>query len=194
MSARKSIKADPAVRGYHTICGGLQFDALFLFRQHLLDFKSGHATASSTCDRLSVPLILHVTGSEYSPDTRLRRSRDSQDVSVGIDLELVAHDCGGGFVTNSVEETGDGKVFLLTVQHVLDAEVVEKVAVTLTFNRDGVPKDGLREKKSYEKSVIVGRFGDESEVWRVRLTIFGLFMRRLAMILEALSSPLLTRT
>ena len=47
-------------------------------------------------------------------------------------------------MTDGVEETRDGKVFLLTVQHVLDAEVVEEVAVTLTFDCDGVPEDGLR--------------------------------------------------
>ena len=121
----------------------LQLDALLFFRQHLLDFKSGHATTSGTRDRLPVPLILHIASSEHPPDTRLCRSGDSQDVPISIDLKLVAHEGGGGFVTDCVEETRDGKVFLFTVQHVLDAEVVEEVAVTLTFDCDGVPEDGL---------------------------------------------------
>jgi len=86
---------------------------------------------------------LDVASNEHSPDTRLCRSGDSQGVSVGINLELVAHDDGSGFVTDSVEETGEGEVFPLTAYHALDAEVVEEVAVTLTFNRDGVPKDRL---------------------------------------------------
>ena len=122
----------------------LQPDTFLLFRQHLLDLKSSHATTPSARDRLSVPLILHIAGSEHPPDTRLCRSGDSQDVPIGIDLKLIAHEGGSGFVTDGVEETRDGKVFLLTVQHVLDAEVVEEVAVTLTFNCDGVPEDGLR--------------------------------------------------
>ena len=47
-------------------------------------------------------------------------------------------------MTDSVEEPGDGKVFLFAIQHVLDAEVVQKVTITLTFDRDGVPEDRLR--------------------------------------------------
>ena len=77
----------------------------------------------------------------------LCRSRDSQDVSIGIYLKLVAHGGGSRFVTDSVEEPGDGKVFLFAVQYVLDAEVVQKVTITLTFDRDGVPEDRLRENK-----------------------------------------------
>lgn len=100
------------------------FYTLLLFRQHLLDLKGGHATAPSTRDRLSVLLILHITGGEHSPHARLRRSGDSQDISIGIDLKLVADDGSGGLVTDSIEETGNGKVFLFTARHVLDAEVV----------------------------------------------------------------------
>lgn len=51
-------------------------------------------------------------------------------------------------MTDSVEETGDGKVFLFTVRHVLDAEVVQKVAITLTFDRDGMPEYSLKQKKN----------------------------------------------
>jgi len=121
----------------------LHFDTLLLFRQHLFHLKGGHATTSSTRDGLPVPLILHVAGSEHSSDASLCRSGDGQDVSIGIDLNLVAHDGGSGFMTDSIEETRDGKVFLFTAQHVLDAQVVEEVSITLTFDRDGVPKDSL---------------------------------------------------
>jgi len=124
-----------------------RFDTLILFRQHLLNLKSGHATTSSTRDRLPVPLVLHIAGSKHTPYARLCRSGDGQDVSIGIDLELVAHDGSGGLVTDSVEETGYGEVFLFAAHHVLDPEVVQKVTVTLTFDRDGVPEDSLAQKK-----------------------------------------------
>jgi len=123
------------------------FYTLFLFRQHFLNLKSGHATTSSTRDRLSVLLVLHITGGEHSPHARLGCSGDSQDVSIGIDLKLVAHDGSGGFVADSVEETGDRKIFLFTARHVLDAEVVQKIAITLTFDRDGVPENSLKQNK-----------------------------------------------
>lgn len=102
----------------------LFFNSLFLFRQHLLDLEGGHTTTSGTGDRLSVPLVLYVAGSEHSPHARLRGTWDSQDVSISIDLKLVAHDGCGGLMTDSVEESGDGKVFLFTAFHILDAEIV----------------------------------------------------------------------
>lgn len=133
--------------GYCTNYVKSLFYTLFLFCQHFLDLKSGHATTSSARDRLSVLLVLHITGGVHPPHARLCRSGDSQDVSININLELIAHDGSGRFVTDSVEETGDGKVFLFTVQHVLDAEVVQEVAVTLTFECDGMPEDSLKQKK-----------------------------------------------
>ena len=129
------------------ILWNLLLNALLLFRQHLLDLKSGHTTTPSTRNRLPVPLILHITGSKHPLNARLCRSGDGQNVPIGIDLKLVAHDGGGGFVTDSVEEAGDREIFLFVVQHVLDAEVVKEVPVALAFNRDCVPKDGLRLNK-----------------------------------------------
>lgn len=46
-------------------------------------------------------------------------------------------------MTDSIEKTRDGKVFLFAVQHVLDAKFGEKVAIAFTFDCDGVPEDCL---------------------------------------------------
>ena len=50
-------------------------------------------------------------------------------------------------MTDGVEETGDGEVFLFAGLDVLDAEVVKEVAVTFAFKCDGVPENGLRKTK-----------------------------------------------
>ena len=50
-------------------------------------------------------------------------------------------------MADSIEETGYREIFLFIIQYILDAEIVEEVSVALAFNRDGVPKNGLRSKE-----------------------------------------------
>ena len=125
----------------------LLFNTLILLRQHLLNLKRGHTPTPRTRDRLPIPLILHITSGKHTSNARLCRSGDGQDVPIGVNLELVADEGGGGFVADGVEETGDGEVFLFAGLDVLDAEVVKEVAVTFAFKCDGVPENGLRKTK-----------------------------------------------
>ena len=117
---------------------------LFLLRDQLLDFESRHAAAASAGDRLAVALILHVTRRVHALDRRLRRPRDGDDVPVLIGLHLLADDAGSGLVTDGVEETVDREVLLLAGLDVLDAQVVQELAIALALGRDRVPEDGLR--------------------------------------------------
>ena len=98
------------MRGVFYDFWNLLLDPFILFRQHFLDLESSHTTASGTGDRLSISLILNIASSKHSPDARLRRAGDGQDVPIGINLKLVTDKSRGGFVTDGVEKTGYGKV------------------------------------------------------------------------------------
>ena len=93
----------------------LLLNAFILFCQHLLDLESSHTTTSSTRDRLPVPLILDVASGKHPPNARLGCSGDSEDVTVGIDLKLVAYEGRGGLVADGVEKTRDRKILFFTV-------------------------------------------------------------------------------
>jgi hypothetical protein len=58
-------------------------------------------------------------------------------------LKLASHKGCSGFVADGVKETGDGEVFFFAILDVLDAELCEKVPITLALDRYGVPEDGL---------------------------------------------------
>ena len=88
---------------------------------------------------------MDITSSEDTFHGCLRCNRNGDDVAIGVGLELVANESGGGFVADGVEKTVDCKVAFLACLHVLDTEVVEEVAVTLAFCGDGVPEDSLVE-------------------------------------------------
>ena len=58
-------------------------------------------------------------------------------------MQLTTDERGSGFVPDGVEEAIDGKVFFFTCEYVLDAEIVEKVTISLALGSNRVPKNGL---------------------------------------------------
>lgn len=58
-------------------------------------------------------------------------------------MQLTTDERGGRFMSDGVEETVNRKVLFFARDHVLDAEISEKVPVSLTLGRHGVPKNGL---------------------------------------------------
>jgi hypothetical protein len=117
-------------------------NTFLLFGDQTFCLEGSHATTTRRGDRLTVPLVLNVAGSEDTLHARLCRSGNGDDVAVGICLKLVSDKGGGGLMSDGVEETIHREVFLLSSDDVLDAEVVEEVAVTLALDCDGVPEDG----------------------------------------------------
>lgn len=103
---------------------------------------------------MAIPFVLNITGGEDALDTGLGGSGYSEDVAVFIGGELVPDKGGGGFVaciirifllvrgmsglTNSVEETVDLELALLTGLGVFELEALKEVAVALALGRDGL--------------------------------------------------------
>jgi len=111
---------------------------LFLSNQ-LLRLQRSHAPASRTRDRLPIPLILHVPSCKHALHRRLCRSGYGDDVAIRVSLDLGAYEGRRRFVANGIEEPVNGEVFLFAREDVLDAEILEEVAVALAFCGDCVP-------------------------------------------------------
>ena len=149
---------------------------------------------------MAIPFVLNITGGEDALDTGLGGSGYSEDVAVFIGGELVPDKGGGGFVaciirifllvrgmsglTNSVEETVDLELALLTGLGVFELEALKEVAVALALGRDGLyistypqAKPSLGENLTFQSTVTL-----------------GCAVNRLAMILDARSSLRRTRT
>lgn len=95
-------------------------------------------TRTSTRDRLSVLLVLHVTSGEDPLDAGLRSPRNGDDVTIGVGMNLFPDERSGGLMTDGVEETIDVQLRRLARLDVLDSERLKKVAVTLAFGRHGL--------------------------------------------------------
>jgi hypothetical protein len=54
-------------------------------------------------------------------------------------------------MSNRIEQSTNGEIALFACRYVFNAEVVEEVAVALTFGCDGVPEDGLCKRVSCSK-------------------------------------------
>lgn len=117
-------------------------DRLLLLGNKPLHLESSHTPTPCTGDSLPIPLILDITRRKDTLHTGLGGTGDSDDIAIGIGLELRAHEGSRGLVADSVEQPIDGEIALLAGLHVLDTEVVEEVAVALTLDGDGVPEDG----------------------------------------------------
>jgi hypothetical protein len=116
-------------------------NALLLLGDQALSLQRSHTATACGRDRLAVPLILNITCCKNALHTCLRGSRDGNDVAIGVGLQLSANKRSRRLVANSVEETGNGEIFLLSSEGVLDTEVVKEVTVTLALDSDGVPED-----------------------------------------------------
>ncbi len=79
-------------------------------------------TTSCRGDGLSVPLILNITGSEDSPYAGLSGSRDGDNVSIRISLELVLDESSGWFMADSVEQAIHGQILLFAGLDILDSQ------------------------------------------------------------------------
>ena len=123
------------VRGY------LLLHALLFLGDQPFRLQRSHTATTSRSNGLTVALVLDVASCEHTLDTCLGSTRDSDNVTIRICLELATDKGGGGFVTDSIEETIDGEVLLLTSDDVLYAEVVEEVAITMALDRDSIPED-----------------------------------------------------
>lgn len=121
----------------------LCLNPFFLFCKEPFDFQGSHTTAACTSDRLSVPLVLDVTCRKDTLDASLCSAGYGDDVTIFVCVQLIADESGSGFMPNGVEKTIDGKIFIFTREHVLDAETVKKVAVSFALGSDCVPKDSL---------------------------------------------------
>ena len=110
--------------------------------QPCVDLGSAATTLLDTPDdeRLTTAAV---TRREHTLHARLRRAGHGDDVAVRIGLELPAHEGGGGFVADGVEEPVDFEDVLFAGDDVADAEGVKEVAVPEALGRDGVPEDGL---------------------------------------------------
>jgi len=89
-------------------------------------------------------------------------------------------------VPDRVEEAVDLQVLLFARGQILDVQSVEEVAVAEALGCNGIPEDGLvifGELKAGVKGILTGGH-----------TTFGWLSRRFAMIFEARSSSLRTRT
>lgn len=115
---------------------------LFLLGNQPLSFESSHATTACTSNGLPVSLILDITSSEHTLDTCLSGTRDSNDVPIGIGLQLTSHESGSRLVTDGIKETVDLEFFLFAREGVADEETVEEVTVTTALDGNGVPEDG----------------------------------------------------
>jgi len=187
----------PVVPRTPKICGNpgvALLNPFFLLREKPFDLQCSHAAAASTRDGLSVPFVLDVTCCKDTLDASLCCAGYGDDVTLFVCVQLVTDQGGSGFVPNGVEETIDRKVFCFACEHVLDAEIVEKVAVSLALSSNRVPKDGLHDGKDEgSNNATLSNTVCHGSGPSIR-TILGLFIKRLAMILEARSSPLRTRT
>jgi hypothetical protein len=81
---------------------------LLLLRNEPLCLERSHAPTSCTSDSLSIPLILHVASSKYALDARLRRSRDSDDISIEVRLQLRAYEGRSWLMSDRIEESAHG--------------------------------------------------------------------------------------
>lgn len=70
-----------------------------LIRDELLDLKRRHTARARRRDRLTVALVLHITGGEDSVDGRLGGTRYGDNVPIRVRLKLVTHDGGCRLVT-----------------------------------------------------------------------------------------------
>ena len=86
---------------------------------------------------------MDITCSKDTLDASLCCAGYGDDVTVFVCVQLITHERGSGFVSDGVEETIDRKVFLFACEHVLDAQVVEKVAIPLALGSNRVPKNSL---------------------------------------------------
>lgn len=120
----------------------LFLDALLLLSNQALCLQRGHATTARRGDSLAIPFVLNITCREDAFYACLGGAGDGDNVAIRVRLELAANEGSRGLVADSVEETCNGKIFLFASDHVLNAEVVQEIAVTLALDGDGVPKDG----------------------------------------------------
>ena len=139
---RKKRRGDQQDQGQKQEARRLFLDTLFLLCNQAFSLERSHAATARRGNSLTIPLILDITSSKYTFYARLSRSGDSDDVAIRVGLELTTDEGGRRLVSDGVEETVDGEVLLLTSEDVLDAEVVEQIAVTLALDCDGVPEDG----------------------------------------------------
>jgi hypothetical protein len=85
---------------------------------------------------------LNVTSSENTLHRRERGSRLGLDVAVLVEVELTLDELRCRDVTDGVEKTVCGEVALLLGLGIPQPEGGENLAVSLRFDRDGVPEDG----------------------------------------------------
>lgn len=120
----------------------LILDALLLLSNQPLGLERSHAPTARTRDRLAISLVLYITSSKDTLDTRLGRAGHRDDVPVGVRLQLTANETGRWLMTDGVEQSIDREVLLLARQDVLDSQVVQQISVALTFDGGRVPEDG----------------------------------------------------
>ncbi len=75
--------------------------------QPALGFDGRHASRPRGGDRLAEDVVLHVAGREHAVDGGGRRRRGGDDVALGVEVELTAHDRGVGVVTDGHEHALD---------------------------------------------------------------------------------------
>lgn len=87
-TAVAQVKWGKGADGLLVARGKVSFSELFLLSQKFLRFESGHATAASACDGLPVSLVLNITSSENTFNRSLSRPWNSDDITIGICLNL----------------------------------------------------------------------------------------------------------
>ena len=114
-----------------------------LAKARVMLLEKGGVQHTCTGDGLPVPLVLNITGSEYSLNGRLCGAWCGNDISFGVCAELTLDQVGGRVVADGVEQTIRLHGLLLARDHVLDDHVAhQSLLVTLDLNTDGVEAHG----------------------------------------------------